>query len=796
MTTETITFFNAALHSLICAALGWLVVYWLIRDARRRALGAVAALIVSVIAPWTVPAWALPQRVESAPALQMIHQALQPQWGIQVDAAPVERIIDVIEHPPASPWDINEVAAGVWWIWLLGACVMVLRHLGQCCGLLRWRARLRGPTRDEMLRLPAGVDASRLRVFDHAGTPCVAGWWRPVIAVPAAAFQTLTHRQWQWVLRHEEEHIRGGDMGISWLFGLIKAVAWWNPFVHGLIECWARAREEVCDAAAVQKTQVHSAYADFLLTVASSGKPTVTGAMPISQSKPARRLRARLEALLAGRVVRERAGWWFHLACVVLILLGHTLLASFGLASSAQAAEPASPVARVADDDGAMFTRVYHVPASFGGGTEVRTFFEQKGVSFPGNASVTFNKAARQVIARNTRANLEAISRIVTAASVGPVQIHFSGKIIEADKYFGVNGEVLSGAAFEALIREASQKKGIHLLSAPAVTTKLAQRATVEVTRQKEGESGGKFVGLRLQLNCKALQGKKAAVSVKTELRLDMSQKQLLPPQPSEQIDWTQVEVFSAEAEAGLASGETQVMHMAAGARRMTVLVTAKAIRPDGSVAGDFDEKVSTLPPPRPGDDDALPAEAYEREVQRASEVEAAEARKQIYLSVKVVEVNSPEARQSIGYLSPPPAAQGAVPAKGIYVVSGVLTNPQFEVTLRNLSRQKGVKLTPLANQAVRSEQEATFDLPESVGGGKLQIMPARDSTRGGMIDLLIRTPHTGGPDQDSSTAVTVWDGQTVVLGGTGFGENKDQPARFIFITSAMIETIGRPESK
>jgi beta-lactamase regulating signal transducer with metallopeptidase domain len=592
MTTATIIFFNAALHSLILAALGWLLVRWCIRDARRRGLAAQTALIFAIIAPWTLSLWPRPDQAKDAPALSMIHQALQPDWRIQVSTITAESTSAAVREIRAPLWDSNDVATGLHWLWAGGAALLLLRHFWLSFCLMQWRKSLRHATAEELASIPQGIDVSKLRVFDHAGTPCVAGVMSPVIAVPAAAFATQTATQWHWIMRHEEEHIRARDSGIFWLLGLIRALGWWNPFIHALIEIWARAREQVCDAAAVRNTQAPAvAYADFLLTVASVRQTPMNGVMPISQSKPARRLRARLEALMASRSVRDHAGWLFHGACLTAVVLGHALVASLGFISSAQAAEPAPSMSKPNAASGKMYTRAFRIPQGFGRDANIKKFLEARGVTFPDPAAVVLDTASTQLIVRNTWPNLERAEQIVEAAFGSSVQVVVSTKLIGAGRHWGKHGQVVAAPAADALIREISQTRGADLISSPTITAKLEQRAVAEITRQKDLQDDSKFLGFRVHLNAKKPMGEKIALETKVEIGFDMSRKNLLPSTEAEVQDWAQVQVFTADAEPLLAAGETAILHLTAGKRCITVLVTATALNSDGNPAGSFDRR-------------------------------------------------------------------------------------------------------------------------------------------------------------------------------------------------------------
>ncbi|MBK8037636.1 MAG: M56 family metallopeptidase [Verrucomicrobiaceae bacterium] len=162
--------------------------------------------------------------------------------------------------------------------------------------------------------------------------PCAAGWFFPVIAVPASAFQELTAQQWRWLIRHESEHLRTNDTVAVLLQNIALAFLWWNPFAHALIEEFSRAREEACDAAAVEEEPDQSSPHRLPAQLGGQAIPA-RFAMSIARSRPARRLQDRLVALMEARGVRKKVGALFVLGCASFAVLAPFVAASFGLAT-------------------------------------------------------------------------------------------------------------------------------------------------------------------------------------------------------------------------------------------------------------------------------------------------------------------------------------------------------------------------------------------------------------------------------------------------------------------------------
>ncbi len=209
MSTETITFLNFVVHSLVVGAAAWLLVRFVIRDAMRRCILANLAVLMCFYSPFDISIRDLFPVQQHVPVWTPIRETFEHDRRVKVEpqtAAPT------LSKPVAAPvWDMNEVLN---WLHRLSwhvTVVLLLRLLVQSIRVQRWAWRLRFPSSAEYEKLPPELKPDRLRVFDGECTPCAAGWFFPVIAVPATAFNELTPQQWRWLIRHEAEHLRCHD---------------------------------------------------------------------------------------------------------------------------------------------------------------------------------------------------------------------------------------------------------------------------------------------------------------------------------------------------------------------------------------------------------------------------------------------------------------------------------------------------------------------------------------------------------------------------------------------------------
>lgn len=862
MSTANILFLNFAIHSAVVGAAAWLLVRLIIRDALRRCIVANLAVMFCLIAPFNIFIRDLFPTRQAVPVWRPLQETFEADWRVTVAPTPPVTAPNA-PIPPRPAWrpDINIVLNVLRWVVCAGIALMLGRLLLQTFRVQRWAWRLRRPSKEEHAALPPGMNAAKLRVFDQPGAPCAAGWFFPVIAVPASVFRELNPTQWRWLMRHEGEHLRCHDTVAVLIQHGHRAFLWWNPFVHALIEEYARAREEACDAAAVAEDRERTAYADFLLAwAAKPGAPHHGCVMPMAQSLPARRLRQRLTALMEARGVRKKMGSLFVLACVAGALLAPVMVASVGI-STAGAQEAEEPVA----DDGKMHTRIYRVPPDF---LSVRTpavdpfaqpqaaagliprltarqLLETNGVSFPPGASVLFQFTTSQLIVRNSLPNLALVERIVDAANTQPVLACFGCKLIQAEQFFGTHGEILSSEEATALVQAQSQQPGVDLMSAPSVTTKFDMGATVEVVREVLPKVPGaplKFVGPSIKLLAKAPVQGRCAVNVKVDLGLDLASKSPWLPTQGQPADWDQVRIHTAASEAPLASGETLLLHLQTSTKPVTVLVTAQALLPDGKNADSFATTLRTAPPARTAQDvpeekggnwavrnypvppgfggDQEPLEYLqangisfppgadaklegEKLIVRNTKtnlklIEALvdlllAVNKQIKLTVLVVDVKR-DADALAGLLFPDtkrePGTAAPLVSPHQFTVQGILTAPQFQVVCANLAKS-GHEPALLPGAAVKSGHEAVFDVPQQEGR-QIKATPVLGPD-GYTIELSLQVTSSD-PSQVVTTALTLWDGQTVILAGQATGQHGVQ--RVIFVSAQMFDPAVKPAGK
>lgn len=789
MSLPVIPLLHLGLQGFALSTCGWLLLLLIARDARHRAWTAALSLLSCTLLPPLL--LLLPQTITSfspAPESNVPHLTALGDWRIRLDAdpaptTPASAPATPLQFPPSIHW--QQFLAGTW---LGGSALLILAGGLRLHRSLRWRRSLRPLTANEHQSLPPNLPRTDFLVSDQSISPCLAGLFRPVIVVPASVFTCWNHDRWRWMLAHESEHQRGGDHLIAPLVTLAKILWWWNPFARSLASHWSQAREEVCDAATLcpaAPSTDPSAYALFLLDLANSQSAPPVAALSMAASHPARRLKQRITALLEQRPVAPR----LHPAFPLLALFTLTL-ASLGVRSVGVEAAPIPPKATQAVE---FETRVFNLPSQFDGAADPKAWFSQLGVPFLEGSSAVFNRATSQLIIRQTPEGVKQISDWLTKWQAGfdffnQKQVYLSTKWVEFPTRrenqnplignLNAFGPVLTDPQFQVVIRALSQVQGADLLSAPGVTAKSGQRATVEVLREVQGEPSSKpdFAGVCSDLTATIKEdGYQIEVSISADMGVAFQDGKRLKDWNSKKASPLKVIHHRASKTAVINDGETMLLPIgnAEPNRQVMLFVTASLIQPIGKKITpeqlrQLDSASANAPPQHPGV--ATPKKPV-RIVAKLLEEKGAEALK------AVLPVRHPEASTNAGGVS------AIAPPPDTLALGGVMTSKQFASLVTALQRDNKAQVTDVPIERVVTG-ESTFARinAEQV----LQVTPtlgADDQT----IDLNLQFLR-----QDKqpalTTTVTIWSGQTVILSGVIAVDESGKPthSRAICITAEI----------
>lgn len=141
-----------------------------------------------------------------------------------------------------------------WIVALWAACASSL-GLRMACGLL-WigrAARAEFVDREWQARLSAlaarcGLDRDvRLRVVDRLASPVTAGWWRPVVLVPASLVAGMPPHLLEALLAHELGHIKRHDYLVNLLQNVVEILLFYHPAVWWISRRIRSEREQIAD---------------------------------------------------------------------------------------------------------------------------------------------------------------------------------------------------------------------------------------------------------------------------------------------------------------------------------------------------------------------------------------------------------------------------------------------------------------------------------------------------------------------------------------------------------------------
>lgn len=136
--------------------------------------------------------------------------------------------------------------------WAVCALAMALRMVAGLLWIERaatheradpaWQARI------ERMATQFGIGrAVRLRVVERLGSPITAGWWRPVVLVPAALVTSMPTHLLEALLAHELAHVKRHDYLVNLGQNLVETLLFYHPAVWWISNRIRVEREQIAD---------------------------------------------------------------------------------------------------------------------------------------------------------------------------------------------------------------------------------------------------------------------------------------------------------------------------------------------------------------------------------------------------------------------------------------------------------------------------------------------------------------------------------------------------------------------
>lgn len=197
-----------------------------------------------------------------APISNKILYAQSPQ--INTGITGIDNVVNATLPVPAFGASVNPMQ--IWTfigeiVWLAGIAILLLYSV---ISLIRLQNRLKNAVHEK----------ENVYLAEHLDTPFVLGIFRPKIYLPAA----LSPEEKQYILLHEQIHIRRFDHVVKVLSFLVLCVHWFNPLVWVAFFLSGKDMEMSCDEAVIKRlgNDVKKEYSSSLLALAT-GRRIVSG---------------------------------------------------------------------------------------------------------------------------------------------------------------------------------------------------------------------------------------------------------------------------------------------------------------------------------------------------------------------------------------------------------------------------------------------------------------------------------------------------------------------------------------
>ncbi|HZX77008.1 M56 family metallopeptidase [Lysobacter sp.] len=222
------------------------------RNARPQVRYALAcvAMLACVLVPAASIVWQL-STPEPATTLVLVDAQA---WRTDSPAAFAEPLVaSAFALDAAMPWIVA--------LWASGAFTLSLRMAMGLVWIQRLRAMPRHPQQAAwQARLDALVERFGekrrvlLKLVDSLDSPVSAGWWRPVVVMPAALLSRMPADLIEALLAHELAHVRRHDYLVNLLQGVAEALLFYHPVTWWLSRRIRDEREHIADRLAAEVT--------------------------------------------------------------------------------------------------------------------------------------------------------------------------------------------------------------------------------------------------------------------------------------------------------------------------------------------------------------------------------------------------------------------------------------------------------------------------------------------------------------------------------------------------------------
>ena len=131
-------------------------------------------------------------------------------------------------------------------IWIAGALTVFIREMYLCQRDRRTRQSWVHVHNERVVCAATALEIplERIVVTPKVGVPMAAGLFHPQIYLPDA---DLTIEEWTWVLKHEQMHLKKGDIWFKLLYLVLEGLFFWNPLMPMIEDNLSDLLEFRCD---------------------------------------------------------------------------------------------------------------------------------------------------------------------------------------------------------------------------------------------------------------------------------------------------------------------------------------------------------------------------------------------------------------------------------------------------------------------------------------------------------------------------------------------------------------------
>lgn len=211
----------------------------------------------------------------------------------------------------------------LWFVWLVGALLMLVRKITIYQGFVRHvKAECSEVSDIDLLnRLAqygekAGVRTPvELYLNSHISSPLLIGFFRPCIVLRTV---DLSESDIQYTLLHELTHFKHRDMFYKWLVQLTLCLHWFNPFVYLMCHEINQSCELACDETIISKLEKkeQETYGDMLMNAIGAGGACHNSIASMTLYENKKMIKERLRAIINFK----KKSVWITLSSLVLAI--------------------------------------------------------------------------------------------------------------------------------------------------------------------------------------------------------------------------------------------------------------------------------------------------------------------------------------------------------------------------------------------------------------------------------------------------------------------------------------------